>query len=133
MSEQNVRMQQFGKNLRQKARELGLTDAEVARRVGISERRYGFYVTGDREPDLATLLKIADVLMTSADQLLRLSNKPKPSVRDRLQAQIQASAETLPTEHLQLLADTAMAFSRHSTKGGVGSGFAIKNKINKNN
>lgn len=37
--EQNVRMQQFGNNLRRRAKELGLTDAEVARRVGISERR----------------------------------------------------------------------------------------------
>lgn len=60
--EQNVRMQPFGNNLRRRTKELGLTDAEVARRMGVSERRYGFYVTGDREPDLATLLRIADIL-----------------------------------------------------------------------
>lgn len=109
-------MQQFGKNLRQRARKLGFTDAEVARRVGITERRYGFYVTGDREPDLATLIKIADALQTPVDQLLRPMGKAKPSIRDRLQGQIQSSAETLATEHLELLADTAMAFARRTTK-----------------
>jgi hypothetical protein len=49
--EQYVPMELFGKNLRARGKELGLTDAEVARLVGIAERRYGFYVTGDREPD----------------------------------------------------------------------------------
>lgn len=63
-------MDLFGKNLRRRARELSLSDAEVARRAGINERRYGFYVTGDREPDLATLARIASVLQTSVDDLL---------------------------------------------------------------
>ena len=36
--------------------QLGLSDAEVARRAGLSERRYGYYATGEREPNLATLL-----------------------------------------------------------------------------
>jgi len=40
-SEQNVRMDVFAKRLRTRARELGLSDAEVARRAGLTERRYG--------------------------------------------------------------------------------------------
>lgn len=110
--EQNVRMKQFGNNLRLRAKELGLTDAEVARRVGISERRYGFYVTGDREPDLATLLRIADILQVDADRLLRPWNEPKPSSMDRLRAQIQSSAASLPEDRLHLLADVAEAFAK---------------------
>ena len=117
-SEQNVRMQQFGNNLRRRAKELGLTDAEVARRVGISERRYGFYVTGDREPDLATLLRIADILQVDADRLLRPWDEAEPSTTDRLRAQIQSSAASLPGDRLQLLADVAATFATHDAKSG---------------
>lgn len=113
VSEQNVRMQQFGNNLRRRAKELGLTDAEVARRVGISERRYGFYVTGDREPDLATLLRIADILQINVDQLLRRWDEAEPSKTDRLRAQIQSSATALPDDRLELLADVAATFVAH--------------------
>jgi transcriptional regulator with XRE-family HTH domain len=118
-SEQNVRMQQFGNNLRRRAKELGLTDAEVARRVGISERRYGFYVTGDREPDLATLLRIADIVQADADRLLRPWDQVEPSKTDRLRAQIQSSAAALPEDRLQLLADVAATFAAHDAKSGA--------------
>lgn len=111
-------MQQFGKNLRRRAKELGLTDAEVARRVGISERRYGFYVTGDREPDLATLLRISDILQMSADRLLRPWDEAEPSRADRLRAQIQSSAAGLSEDRLQLLADVAATFASHGAKLG---------------
>ncbi|KQZ18196.1 hypothetical protein ASD50_22105 [Mesorhizobium sp. Root552] len=123
VSEQNVRMQQFGNNLRRRARELDFTDAEVARRVGISERRYGFYVTGDREPDLATLLRIADILQADADRLLRPWEEAEPSKTDKLRAQIQSSAAALPGDRLQLLADVAATFAAHDAKsGGVVAG-----------
>lgn len=116
--EQNVRMKQFGNNLRRRAKELGFTDAEVARRVGISERRYGFYVTGDREPDLATLLRIADILQADADRLLRPWDEDEPSKKDRLKAQIQSSAAALSEDRLQLLADVAATFAAHDAKSG---------------
>lgn len=63
-------MELFATNLRRRAEELGLSNAEVARRAGLSERRYGNYVSGRREPDLATLVKIATVLATTPDRLL---------------------------------------------------------------
>ncbi|WP_367718311.1 helix-turn-helix transcriptional regulator [Nitratireductor sp. GISD-1A_MAKvit] len=119
VSEQNVRMQQFGNNLRRRAKELGLTDAEVARRVGSSERRYGFYVTGDRESDLATLLRIANVLQVDADRLLRPWDEAEPSKADRLIAQIQSSAAALPGDRFQLLADVAATFAAHDAKSGA--------------
>jgi transcriptional regulator with XRE-family HTH domain len=108
-------MQQFGINLRRRARELGLTDAEVARRVGISERRYGFYVTGDREPDLATLLRISDILQVKVDQLLRPHDATVPTTSDNLIAQIQSAASSLPEERLKLLAEIAKVFVKRGS------------------
>ena len=53
--------------------QLGLSNAEVARRLGMSERRYAHYVTGDREPDLATLVRISEVLLASPNALLGIA------------------------------------------------------------
>lgn len=63
-------MDGFGRALRQRASEIGLSDAEVARRAGLDEGRYGNYVRDAREPDLATLVKISRVLATTPNALL---------------------------------------------------------------
>ncbi|MCS0496864.1 helix-turn-helix transcriptional regulator [Ancylobacter sp. MQZ15Z-1] len=63
-------MEPFASNLRKRAEELGISNAEAARRAGLSERRYGNYISGRREPDLATLVRIATVLETSPNALL---------------------------------------------------------------
>lgn len=63
-------MELFAFNLRKRAEELGISHAEVARRAGLSETRYGNYVSGRREPDLATLVRIAAVLGTTPNELL---------------------------------------------------------------
>jgi transcriptional regulator with XRE-family HTH domain len=63
-------MELFAANLKKRAEELGISNAEVARRAGLSERRYGNYVSGRREPDLATLVRIASVLATTPNALL---------------------------------------------------------------
>jgi transcriptional regulator with XRE-family HTH domain len=99
-------MQVLGVQLRRRARELDLTDAEVARRAGLSPRRYGNYVTGDREPDLQTLVRICRVLTTTTpDQVLGFvdakSAKTK-SERDRLIDKLLATAELLNDAQLKL-------------------------------
>ena len=63
-------MKTFTRNLRERAKHLELSHAEVARRCGLTERRLGHYMTGTREPDFATLLKICAVLDTSPSALL---------------------------------------------------------------
>jgi transcriptional regulator with XRE-family HTH domain len=69
-------MQVFAQRIRERARELGLSDAEVARRAGLSERRYGYYATGEREPNLATLVRICEVLAATPNDLLLAEGKP---------------------------------------------------------
>ncbi|WP_109074089.1 MULTISPECIES: helix-turn-helix transcriptional regulator [unclassified Azospirillum] len=66
----NLCMASFGENMRKRAQDLGLSDAEVARRVEISPRRYSHYVNGERQPDYELLLKICGVLQTTPNQIL---------------------------------------------------------------
>ena len=70
--EQNVRMDLFAKNLRERAAALGRSNAEIARALDINERRYAHYVSGAREPDLMLLIRIAKALGTTPDKLLGL-------------------------------------------------------------
>jgi transcriptional regulator with XRE-family HTH domain len=98
-------MQVLGEQLRRRARELDLTGAEVARRAGLSPRRYGNYVTGDREPDLQTLVRICKVLTTTPDQLLGFDDArsaKKKSERDRLIDKLLAAASGLDDKQLKL-------------------------------
>lgn len=85
-------MEAFAINLRKRAEALGISHAEAARRAGLSERRYGNYVSGRREPDLATLVKIAEVLGTSPNDLLLGEDKEAllDPARDRLIAAVHA-------------------------------------------
>lgn len=62
-------MKGIGQILRRRARELGLSDAEVARRVGIQPRRYNNYVNDEREPPFATLVEICQNLGLEPNEL----------------------------------------------------------------
>ncbi len=97
-------MQVLGVQLRRRASELDLTDAEVARRAGLSPRRYGNYVTGDREPDLQTLARICKALATTPDQVLGFDDakSKKKSERDRLIDKLLAAAALLNDTQLKL-------------------------------
>jgi transcriptional regulator with XRE-family HTH domain len=96
-------MQVLGEQLRRRAKELDLADAEVARRAGLSPRRYGNYVTGDREPDLQTLVRICKVLATTPDHLLGFDEtRKKKTERDRLLDRLVAAAAVLNDTQLKV-------------------------------
>ena len=89
-------METLARELRGRARALGLSDAEVARRAGLGERRYGHYVSGTREPNLSTLLKICDVLDATPNDLLGRGGKARAaSGRERLEKRLGAAATIL--------------------------------------
>ncbi|QRG08695.1 helix-turn-helix transcriptional regulator [Xanthobacter dioxanivorans] len=81
-------MDLFAANLRARAAALHLSNAEAARRAGLNERRYFHYVSGAREPDLATLVKISKALGTTPDALLGVKREPEdlpePTERSKL-------------------------------------------------
>ena len=53
----------------------GLTQAEMAEKLGISRSTIGMYETGAREPDFETLEKIADFFDVDIDYLLGRTDK----------------------------------------------------------
>ena len=60
----------FYKNLAALRNNLGLTQREVAGRLGIPFQRYNHYETGRNEPDIETLKAIARFFDVSLDELL---------------------------------------------------------------
>jgi len=63
-------MQGLGDKIRARARSIGLSDADVARRLELTASRFGRYVRDDREPDLGLLLRICSVLDCTPTDLL---------------------------------------------------------------
>lgn len=73
-------------NTKKYRKQLGLSQAEIARRLGISRQTFNNYELGKREADYETLLKIAEELHTSVQDLLQDSDKTEkstPIVNDR--------------------------------------------------
>jgi transcriptional regulator with XRE-family HTH domain len=97
--------------LRARAQELGLSHAAIARRIGMSERRYAHYVTGRNEPDLATLLRIAKALQTSPNDLLGFAAETKRSKRTLLRDRLNAAAEAMDDRELEMTVVQAEAIA----------------------
>jgi len=114
-------METFAKNLKERAEQLDVPNAEIARRIGVSERRYAHYTRGDREPDLATLVRIAALLRTSTDELLGAIEPVQPTRRGILQEKLLAAIDGLADRDFALfvaMAESAATFSRARARDG---------------
>ena len=67
----------FCKNLRSARMQRHLTQQAVADAVNLALRSYQCYEQGTREPNLDMLIKLADLLQVSTDELL--GRTPPPS------------------------------------------------------
>ncbi|WAC49793.1 helix-turn-helix transcriptional regulator [Asticcacaulis sp. SL142] len=101
----------FSTRLRERAKTLGFSNATVAEKVGLDSRRYGHYVTGRNEPDLATLARIAVVLKTTPNYLLGFEETELPA---KLEALVGA-AKHLNDVQIEMLIDFAEATLRKKT------------------
>lgn len=52
----------YGNFIKERRTEIGLTQADVAKKLGISQVAYGRYELGSREPNFDLILKISDIL-----------------------------------------------------------------------
>ena len=68
---------EFHVNLRNYREAAGLTQMQVAERLGITKSTYCNYESGKREPDVAKIKKIAKALGISADALLETGHDSK--------------------------------------------------------
>jgi transcriptional regulator with XRE-family HTH domain len=66
----------IGRRIRDVREDLGMPAAELARRVGVAPNTVWRYESGEREPSMAMLQKIARALRTQPAELLR---EPSPS------------------------------------------------------
>ena len=96
-----IGMEGMGGRMRARARELGWSDAEVARRLGLAQTRYANYVTDRHEPDLATLVRICGVLGLSADGLLGIGH-PSGEASAGLDARISAAFRMLDLQSAEV-------------------------------
>lgn len=62
----------FNENLRDARLKKNLSQKEVAGKINVAKSTYSLYESGNREPNVETIKKIADVLDVSADKLLGL-------------------------------------------------------------
>ena len=97
-------MQGMGARLRARARELGLSDTEVARRLHLSQPRYANYVNDTNEPDLATLVRICRALGITPDEALAFADPPGRAADDVLKARIEAAAGCMDPGRLHIAA-----------------------------
>lgn len=66
----------FNENLKNARLKKGLSQKDVAEKIGVAKSTYSLYESGSREPNVQTIKKISDVLGVSADDLLGINNEP---------------------------------------------------------
>ena len=100
-------MRGIGERLRARARKLGLSDSEVARRLEVSQTRYANYVAESREPDFETLVRICRILGMTPNEVLAFQPSPpgldEPAVR--LRERIAVAAGIMDPATLEIAAD----------------------------
>lgn len=78
--------------------------AEVARRTGLTGRDHGNYVSGLREPDLRTLVRIASTLDVTADELIGAGIRGQAGTAEEMfQERISAAVKALKSDELRAL------------------------------
>jgi transcriptional regulator with XRE-family HTH domain len=107
--EQFVPMETLARKLKERAEQLGVSNAEAARRAGLDDAHY---TAGRREPNLATLVTIAKALGTSPDWLLGLKDEEELEMpRSDLLERLAAAARALREPELRALTIQAEALA----------------------
>lgn len=104
-------MQIFSRELKHRMQELDLSHADVARLSGITERAFSHYVTGRSEPSLEALVRIAEILACTPNDLLGLTRPDAVTAADRLRKRISGLCLRMDEATLKLTADVVAAIA----------------------
>lgn len=74
----------FPQRLKQLRKEMGLSQKSLSEHLGVTQQAVGKWETGRSSPDPATLARLAELLETSADYLLGISEQPAESAAPSL-------------------------------------------------
>ena len=66
----------FPQRLKQLRKEMGLSQKSLSEHLGVTQQAVGKWETGRSSPEPATLARLAELLETSADYLLGISEQP---------------------------------------------------------
>ena len=67
---------QFNENLKFARERKGISQKDLAEIIGVAKSTYSLYESGNREPNVQTIKKIADALNVSADELFGIDEEP---------------------------------------------------------
>ena len=104
----------WGGMMKARARALGLSDAAVARALGMAQRRYSAYVNETREPDFGTFIRICRVLRTTPDQMLGFTPQDDAQPGDGAAARAAAALAAMAGHDLERAASVLEALAQHS-------------------
>ena len=100
-------------------KERGLTQAQMAKRLGVSQPVVSDYERGGLRLHGELILKVAEILDVSANELLGLDTKASPKKRgpqSQLEKQMAAIASLPRKEQQQLLAVVEAFISQHTAR-----------------
>lgn len=101
----------FGHRLARFRKERGLSQVEVAERIGIAQPNLSGYERGEAHPSFEILVQLARVLQVSGDELLGLRPvSPQPVLKDRRLLKHMQQIERLPKRKKDALLVTIKAF-----------------------
>ena len=66
----------FNENLKIARERKGISQKDMAENIGVAKSTYSLYESGNREPNVQTIKKMADFLNVSADELLGIEDEP---------------------------------------------------------
>lgn len=96
-------MRDFADRLRERAATLRLSNAELARRLGLSDQRLGNYLAGTREPDLDMLARLAAALDTTPNALLGFSQVANDGHAAQMRERAHRAIDSLASDRIELV------------------------------
>lgn len=104
---------QFHNRFRQLMDDHQIGRKELAEQLNIAYSTLGNYLTGDREPDIDMLIKIADLFSVSIDYL---AGHPTDQTISDEETRLLHLFRQMPPEHQQMLTEIAKVMTQQNQK-----------------